>query len=54
MEGLYIITLLHEAFGFSESSRSITMALNIDGNEVEWTLGYALSDVLEVAKKALK
>jgi hypothetical protein len=48
MEGLYIITLLDEAFGFSRDSRDITLALDVAGSEVEWTLGYALAEVTKL------
>jgi len=45
-QGLYIVTLLDEAFGFSRQDRDITLALKVQGLEVEWTLGYALAEVL--------
>jgi hypothetical protein len=40
------VTLLDEAFGFSRHERDITLALKVQGQEVEWTLGYALAEVL--------
>ena len=45
LEAVYIHTLLHEGFGFDYYSRNIEFVLNIDGTEVEWTLGYALANV---------
>lgn len=44
LEGLYITTLLEQGFGFDPSSRNITIALEVEGHEVEWTLGFALAD----------
>lgn len=41
----YIHTLLKHGYGFPGDSRNITFVLNIDGMEVEWTLGYALAEV---------
>ena len=46
MEALYIVTLLGEAFGFEGHARDITLALKVQGLEVEWTLGYMLAEVL--------
>jgi hypothetical protein len=46
MEGLYLTMLLDEAFGFDRESRDITLALNVQGIEVEWTLGYALAELI--------
>ena len=45
LEAVYIHTLLHEGFGFDYYDRNIEFVLNIDGTEVEWTLGYALANV---------
>eukprot|EP00428_Durinskia_dybowskii_P066965 CAMPEP_0170365636 /NCGR_PEP_ID=MMETSP0117_2-20130122/6004_1 /TAXON_ID=400756 /ORGANISM="Durinskia baltica, Strain CSIRO CS-38" /LENGTH=547 /DNA_ID=CAMNT_0010620199 /DNA_START=104 /DNA_END=1747 /DNA_ORIENTATION=+ len=45
MEALYIVTLLEKGFGFDPDSRSITLALEVEGKEVEWTLGYVLAEV---------
>ena len=42
---MYIHTLLKHGYGFPGDSRNITFVLNIDNTEVEWTLGYALSEV---------
>lgn len=43
LEGVYIVALLHKAFGFKHDQQQITFALEVNGNEVDWTLGYALS-----------
>lgn len=43
MEAVYIVTLLRDGYGFEPSSRSITFTYDIDGSEVEWTLGMVLS-----------
>lgn len=45
VEVQYIHTLLKHGYGFPGDSRNITFVLNIDGMEVEWTLGYALAEV---------
>jgi GDA1/CD39 (nucleoside phosphatase) family len=45
MEALYMVTLLEHGFGFDGQSRNITLALEVSGNEVEWTLGFALAEV---------
>jgi len=45
VEVVYIYTLLKHGYGFPGDSRNITFVLNIDNNEVEWTLGFALSEV---------
>lgn len=42
VEALYITTLLEDGFGFRGTHRGITLALEVDGTEVEWTLGFAL------------
>ncbi len=42
-EVVYMTTLLREGFGFPLDSRNILFALELDGMEVEWTLGYALA-----------
>jgi hypothetical protein len=44
-EGLYMALLLEHGFGFNGSERHITFALDIEGHEVEWTLGFALANV---------
>lgn len=38
-------TLLEYGFGFDSSHRNITLALEVMGHEVEWTLGFALAEV---------
>lgn len=43
MEAVYIVTLLRDGYGFEPSSRNITFTFDIDGSEVEWTLGMVLS-----------
>eukprot|EP00934_Nitzschia_sp_Nitz4_P007777 Nitzschia sp. Nitz4//scaffold5_size260463//162500//164180//NITZ4_000994-RA/size260463-augustus-gene-0.36-mRNA-1//-1//CDS//3329555376//7767//frame0 len=42
-ETVYMVTLLKEGFGFDPESRDITFTFLVDGSEVEWTLGMALS-----------
>lgn len=38
-----MVTLLKDGYGFLPSSRDITFTFLVDGSEVEWTLGMALS-----------
>lgn len=45
LEANYILTLLRHGFGFESHHRNITLALEVEGTEVEWTLGYALENV---------
>ena len=45
VEALYMATLLEYGFGFDGSDRNITLALEVMGHEVEWTLGFALAEV---------
>ena len=45
LEALYMTTLLEYGFGFDSSHRNITLALEVMGHEVEWTLGFALAEV---------
>jgi hypothetical protein len=45
IEALYMSTLLEHGFGFDGSHRNITLALEVLGHEVEWTLGFALAEV---------
>ena len=42
-ESVYIITLLRDGFGFDIHSRDITYTFLVDGSEVEWSLGMAIS-----------
>ena len=44
VEAVYMVTLLRDGFGFHPSSRDITFSQYVDGNEVEWSLGMALSE----------
>jgi hypothetical protein len=44
VEAVYMVTLLRDGFGFHPSSRDITFTQCVDGNEVEWSLGMALSE----------
>jgi hypothetical protein len=43
IEAVYMVTLLKDGYGFHPSSRDITFTFLVDGSEVEWTLGMALS-----------
>jgi Golgi nucleoside diphosphatase len=44
LESVYMVTLLRDGFGFQPESRSITFLYETEeGDEVEWTLGMALS-----------
>lgn len=45
VEVVYIHTLLKHGYGFPGDSRNVTFVLDIEGMEVEWTLGFALSEV---------
>lgn len=45
-ESLYLLLLLEEGFGFGLDERSVTLALKVEGVEVEWTLGYLLAKAL--------
>eukprot|EP00602_Paraphysomonas_sp_CaronLab_P008332 CAMPEP_0185022354 /NCGR_PEP_ID=MMETSP1103-20130426/5068_1 /TAXON_ID=36769 /ORGANISM="Paraphysomonas bandaiensis, Strain Caron Lab Isolate" /LENGTH=493 /DNA_ID=CAMNT_0027554387 /DNA_START=10 /DNA_END=1491 /DNA_ORIENTATION=+ len=51
VEALYITTLLEDGFGFRGSHRGITMALEVEGTEVEWTLGFALTEECALTRK---
>ena len=42
-ESVYIITLLRDGFGFDLHARDITYSFLVDGSEVEWSLGMAIS-----------
>ena len=44
-ESLYISTLLEHGFGIDGNQRMVTLALEVEGIEVEWTLGYALAEL---------
>lgn len=43
LEAVYMVTLLKDGFGFDLESRDITFTFLVDGSEVEWSLGMALS-----------
>lgn len=43
LESAYMVSLLRDGYGFDPSSRDITFSFLVDGNEVEWSLGLALS-----------
>jgi hypothetical protein len=43
IETVFMVTLLKDGYGFDSSSRDITFTFLLDGDEVEWTLGMALS-----------
>jgi hypothetical protein len=43
VEAVYMVTLLKDGYGFLPSSRDITFTFLVDGDEVEWSLGLALS-----------
>ncbi|CAM9552088.1 unnamed protein product [Pylaiella littoralis] len=45
LEVVYMTTLLRDGYGFPENSRNVTFALEADGMELEWTLGYALAEL---------
>jgi len=43
IESVYIVTLLRDGYGFDLASRQITFTYLVNGSEVEWALGLALS-----------
>jgi Golgi nucleoside diphosphatase len=43
LEAVYIATLLRDGYGFDDSKRKIIFAFDVNGSEVEWTMGFALS-----------
>jgi hypothetical protein len=43
--------LRSDGYGFDPATRDITLALEVEGMEVEWTLGYALAE-LEHTRRA--
>lgn len=53
VESMYMVTLLEYGFGYDLHSRDITFALNIEGREVEWTLGFVLAHVGVQGEKGL-
>lgn len=54
IESVFMVTLLKDGFGFDPSSRDITFTFLVEGNEVEWTLGMALSMNAEEALGSVK
>lgn len=46
-EAVYMVTLLRDGFGFEWDSRDITFTYLVDGSEVEWSLGMAISHFAE-------
>lgn len=43
LEAVYMVTLLKDGYGFHPESRDITFTFDVDGSEVEWTLGMTLT-----------
>jgi len=43
-ESVYMVTLLRDGFGFRPESRDITFLFEVEGSEVEWSLGMALAE----------
>lgn len=54
IEASYIVTLMEHGFGIDANSRNVRIALNIEGHEVEWTLGFLLANVSLKPKKSLE
>ena len=54
IESVFMVTLLKDGFGFDPSSRDITFTFLVEGNEVEWTLGMALSMKAEESLGSVK
>jgi hypothetical protein len=46
-ESVYMVTILRDGFGFDLESRDITFTFLVDKNEVEWSLGMAISHFAE-------
>ena len=44
LEGVYIVTLLRDGFGFESDGRSVSFLYDIEGSEVEWSIGALLVD----------
>ena len=44
-EGLYLATILEHGFGIDGTKQMVTLALEVEGVEVEWTLGFALAEL---------
>lgn len=52
-EAVYMVTLLRDGFGFEWDSRDITFTYLVDGSEVEWSLGMAISHFAEEESPAV-
>jgi len=46
-ESVYMVTLLRDGFGFELDSKDITFTFLVDGSEVDWSLGMAISHFAE-------
>ena len=46
-ESVYMVTLLRDGFGFELDSRDITFTFLVDGSEVDWSIGMAISHFAE-------
>lgn len=46
LQGLFLVTLLEDVFGFNPKERAVTFALEVAGNEVQWTFGFALAELI--------
>ncbi|CAM9423834.1 unnamed protein product [Chrysoparadoxa australica] len=46
LEAVYMLLLLRDVYGLPHHSRNVTYALEARGMEVEWTLGFALAEVV--------
>merc|ERR1712154_116995 len=53
-ESVYMVTLLRDGFGFNLQSKDITFTFLVDGDEVEWSLGMAISHFAEAHLPAVK
>ncbi len=45
VEAAFVLVLLRDAYGVPVASRQVEFALEVDGEEVEWTWGYVLAEV---------
>ncbi len=43
LDAIYLLTLLESGFGFKRNDSRLTLALEVGGKEVEWTLGFLLA-----------
>jgi len=53
IESVYMVTLLRDGFGFDSSSRDITFTFEVEGSEVEWSLGMALVEFAQDEESAV-